>query len=88
MDLTIAGGLGGRGAAEAIRELDPQARLVVASGYSNDPALANPHGFGFDASIEKPFLIQDLGAVLRDVLEAVRPEPASDPRSLRPEPNG
>ncbi len=41
MDLTIPGKMGGLEAAQRILELDREARLIVSSGYSNDPVMAN-----------------------------------------------
>jgi CheY-like chemotaxis protein len=40
MDLTIPGGMGGKEAAEQILAIDPQACLIVSSGYSNDPIMS------------------------------------------------
>jgi len=68
MDLTIPGGMGGR---EAIRELlaiDPKARVVVASGYSNDPVMANYREYGFAAMLSKPFGITELAETINRVL--------------------
>ncbi|OQX20301.1 MAG: hypothetical protein BWK76_01615 [Desulfobulbaceae bacterium A2] len=65
MDLTIPGGMGGKDAAQAILRLDPAARLVVASGYSNDPVLAHYRDYGFIAAIAKPFRLDELVEVLK-----------------------
>ncbi|MBZ0269071.1 response regulator, partial [bacterium] len=70
LDLTVTGGLGGRDAAEGIRRIDPEARMIASSGYSSDPALADPRRYGFQAALEKPFLVEDLARVLQDVLDA------------------
>jgi CheY-like chemotaxis protein len=64
MDLTIPGGMGGKDAVREIHKLDPDARVVVTSGYSNDPILANFKDYGFWAAIVKPFQIKDLKKVL------------------------
>ena len=60
MDLTIPGGMGGKEAAQQILAIDPKARLVVSSGYSNDPIMANHSAYGFCESVAKPYKIQDL----------------------------
>ncbi len=65
MDLTIAGGMGGK---EAIRELlarDPTARALVSSGYSNDPVMANFAEHGFCGVITKPYRLSELAAALK-----------------------
>jgi PAS domain S-box-containing protein len=65
LDLTIRGGMGGKEAARQIGELAAQPLLVVVSGYSDDPVVADPHAYGFSEVLRKPFLIADVAAVLR-----------------------
>lgn len=60
MDLTIPGGMGGKEAAQEILALDPKARIIVSSGYSNDPILAKHAEYGFCDVIAKPFSLEDL----------------------------
>ncbi|WP_456386203.1 hybrid sensor histidine kinase/response regulator [Desulfolithobacter sp.] len=67
MDLTVPGGMGGREAAEEILALDPRATLIVSSGYSNDPVMADCHRYGFAAALVKPFLLKDLEQVLAEL---------------------
>jgi len=64
MDLTIPGGMGGREAAGAIRRIDPQARLIVSSGYSNDPIMADYRKYGFEAIMLKPYGVEELSRAL------------------------
>jgi len=45
--LTVKGGLGGKDAVRRIVELDPRARVIVSSGYSNDPVLSRYEEYGF-----------------------------------------
>ncbi len=68
MDLTIPGGMGGKEAAEKILAIDPQARLIVSSGYSGDPVLANFRNYGFSGVVEKPYNVEKLEAALNSVL--------------------
>lgn len=60
MDLTIPGGMGGQETAEKLLKIDPDAKIIVASGYSNDPAMANYQKYGFCAAIAKPFDLSQL----------------------------
>ena len=55
MDLTIPGGMGGREAAGCILGFDPDASLIVSSGYCNDPVMSNFRQFGFKGAVVKPF---------------------------------
>jgi PAS domain S-box-containing protein len=64
LDLTIPGGVGGKDVVEQIRKIDEKIPVFVASGYSEDAAIAAPVSFGFTASIEKPFVISQLAQML------------------------
>jgi PAS domain S-box-containing protein len=64
MDLTIPGGMGGREAAARLRVMDPDIRMIVSSGYSNDPIMSNFRAYGFSGMIVKPYSINDLGNTL------------------------
>ena len=68
MDLTIPGGLGGKETAQHILALDPDARLIVSSGYSSDLIIANFRQYGFCAAITKPYNIDEFKKVLSTVL--------------------
>ena len=69
MDLTIPGGMGGQEAVSLVLEEDPAAKVVVvASGYSTNPVLANYRDYGFSAAIAKPFQIKDLAEVIKGLL--------------------
>jgi two-component system cell cycle sensor histidine kinase/response regulator CckA len=70
-DLTIIDGMGGKEAAHNIIALDPKARLIVSSGYSEDPVMANPKQYGFCERISKPYRKEELGEVLSRI---VKPE--------------
>jgi len=67
MDLTIPGGMGGKEAVRKILEMDPEAKVIVASGYSNDPIIANYSRYGFRAAITKPFDLQQISRALANL---------------------
>ena len=64
MDLTIHGGMGGKDAAMHILRIDPNAKLIVSSGYSADPVMADHKSFGFLLSLPKPYRVSDMAEVL------------------------
>ena len=68
MDLTIPGGMGGESAVQEILAINPAAKVIVSSGYSNDPIMAHYQDYGFSAAIVKPFQIQDIMDVLNKLL--------------------
>ncbi|HFC46505.1 MAG TPA: response regulator, partial [Dissulfuribacter thermophilus] len=69
MDLTIAGGMGGEEAAKKIREIDPETKIIVSSGYSSSAVMSQYRLHGFDAALPKPYNINQLREVLLEVLE-------------------
>ena len=60
LDLTVRGGMGGKEALLELRAIDPNARVIVASGYANDPIIADFAAYGFNGRIVKPFRLEDL----------------------------
>lgn len=68
LDLTIPGGMGGTETLRRLKDLDPQIRAIVMSGYSNDPVLAHYQEYGFHARITKPFKLRELGEIMYQVL--------------------
>ncbi|RUA12899.1 MAG: hybrid sensor histidine kinase/response regulator, partial [Flavobacteriia bacterium] len=68
-DLTIPGGMGGEEAAGKLLQLDAGARIIVASGYSNDPVIANYQEHGFCAAITKPFDLAELSRAIESALK-------------------
>jgi len=70
MDLTIPGGMGGAEAARQILARDPAARLVVSSGYSNDPVMAQFARHGFRACLMKPYSPAEVSRLLNRIAGA------------------
>ncbi len=70
-DLSVPGGMGGREAMTRLREIDPNVRAIVSSGYSNDPVMADFRSHGFAAVVPKPYRLEDLAEVVRRVLASV-----------------
>ena len=71
MDLTIPGGMGGKEAIVKLLEIDPQAKAIVSSGYSNDPIMADCMQYGFSGVVTKPYSVKNLSEVLLEVLNRV-----------------
>ena len=69
LDLTIRGGMGGQDTIKKLREIDPNVKGIVSSGYSQDPVMANFKDFGFCAVITEPYTVDEMGKQLHQVLE-------------------
>jgi PAS domain S-box-containing protein len=67
LDLTIRGGMGGKKTVQEIIALDSQAKVIVASGYSNDPVMSNFREYGFSGVISKPFRVAELSEVIQNL---------------------
>ena len=68
LDLTVRSGQGGREIVGALRELSPRLAIIACSGYTDDPAMADPTRLGFSGSLRKPFLLSELSKVLSDLI--------------------
>jgi len=60
MDLTIPGGMGGKETIIKLLDFDPKANVIVSSGYSTDPIMANFDEYGFKGRLEKPFQMDEM----------------------------
>lgn len=68
IDLLISSGMGGREAIAELLRLDPGARAIVSSGYSDDPIMQHYRDYGFQGVLPKPYLIPALKQLLSDVI--------------------
>lgn len=68
MDLTISGGQGGRETIQKLLDLDPSAKAIVASGYSDDPIMADFRSYGFKGMVRKPYRIREFSEVVAAVI--------------------
>ncbi|MBN1551901.1 PAS domain S-box protein [bacterium] len=69
LDLTIPGGLGGVETARRLLEIDPDVPIVLSSGYSDEPVMADYKRYGFSGYIPKPYKINVLEKIVGDLLK-------------------
>lgn len=69
IDLTIPGGMGGKETIVGLLNIDPQVKVIVSSGYSTDPVMANYQKYGFKGFVAKPYNLAELGIVINNVLK-------------------
>ena len=67
LDLTIPGGMGGKKTVKALKEIDPEIKVIVSSGYANDPIMANYKEYNFDDVITKPYHVDELTEALQRI---------------------
>ncbi|VAX12807.1 diguanylate cyclase/phosphodiesterase (GGDEF & EAL domains) with PAS/PAC sensor(s) [hydrothermal vent metagenome] len=68
LDLSLPGGMGGAVIAESIHGLNPQAKIIVASGHTEAAEMAHYQEHGFSAALEKNFERKNIRQVLEQVL--------------------
>ena len=68
MDLTVPSGMGGKETTKKLLEKDPEAKVIVSSGYANDPIMADFKKYGFCGSLAKPYESQKLEEILQKVI--------------------
>jgi two-component system cell cycle sensor histidine kinase/response regulator CckA len=68
LDLTIAGGMGGREAIKRLLDVDPGVKAIVCSGYTDQSVMAEYKEYGFSGMITKPYTLKELGKAVRDVI--------------------
>jgi len=68
MDLTIHSGIGGKEAIKLIQKIDPEVKVLISSGYCNDPVMANYNDYGFLGAVNKPYSQDELGAAVSTIL--------------------
>ncbi len=68
VDLTIPGGMGGKEAAREILRIDPDAKIMISSGYATDPVMTNYEKHGFKGVVIKPYRFKSLKTEMQRVL--------------------
>jgi CheY-like chemotaxis protein len=69
LDLTVPGGAGALEAVKSILAIDPNARCIILSGYTNDESLLNFRSLGFKGVIAKPYRIDELRNTIQSIIE-------------------
>jgi CheY-like chemotaxis protein len=68
MDLTVIGGMGGEECFKALREIDPDVRAIVSTGYDNDDIARKFLDMGFCGYLTKPYRVAELAKMIKEVV--------------------
>jgi len=71
LDLTVPGGMGGKETVKELLKIDPGANVIVSSGYSNDPIMAEYNKHGFKGIVAKPYKPKELSEVVSKVIKGI-----------------
>jgi CheY-like chemotaxis protein len=69
LDLTVPDGMGGKEAFEKLRKVDPTVKVVISSGFTDDPMMAEFAKFGLDGILAKPYRINDIKVLLERMIQ-------------------
>lgn len=69
MDLTVPGGLEGKDTIKHLLNINPEIKVLVASGYSNDPVLVEFSNYGFKGRILKLFSYKQLKEEISKIIQ-------------------
>ena len=70
LDLTVPDGVGGEESIGLIRGVDPGAKVIVSSGYSNSPVMSRYTEHGFSEVLRKPYTINEIRETVLRVLKS------------------
>jgi PAS domain S-box-containing protein len=68
LDLIIENGMGGQEAMKNLIAYDPDVRVIVSSGYSNDSIMANFRDYGFSGFLPKPYRLDELKRAMKEII--------------------
>ena len=68
LDLTVPGAMGGKEAIKELLAIDPGAKVIVSSGYADDPVMALYNEHGFKAVAAKPYTLNELKHAIEKAL--------------------
>lgn len=66
LDLSIPGSLSGKEVIQALHKMDPQASILISSGYFDDPVISDLNRYGIKGVLAKPFKLEELKVMLQE----------------------
>ncbi len=72
LDLTIRGGMNGEQVLARLKEINPEVKAIVSSGYSHDDIMSKYKDHGFAGILKKPYTVRDLSRTMAEVCGKTR----------------
>ncbi len=69
LDITVPNGLGGKETLQILRNIDPEVKAIVSSGYSNNPVMSHASDYGFQEVLLKPYTMSKLKGCIENVFD-------------------
>ncbi len=69
LDLTVPGGMGGEKTLEKLIEIDPGVKVMVSSGYSENPVMTDFKKYHFKGALVKPYTLNEMEEAITLILE-------------------
>jgi two-component system cell cycle sensor histidine kinase/response regulator CckA len=69
LDLTVPGGWGAKETIGGLQQIDPKVKVVVSSGFTDDPLKTDFLEYGFSGFMPKPYNLSQLSAVMQEILK-------------------
>ncbi|MHB8791465.1 MAG: hybrid sensor histidine kinase/response regulator [Desulfobulbaceae bacterium] len=66
--------MSGREAYIALKEINPEVRVVISSGFCQDARMDEVMALGANAFLQKPYTLENLGRVIRETIEGGQKE--------------
>jgi len=70
LDLKVPDGMGGGETISYLTGIDPNVKVIVSSGYANDPIMSNFRAYGFKGAITKPYRLEELSTTVSRLISA------------------
>ncbi|MBT4836410.1 MAG: response regulator [Methylococcales bacterium] len=71
LDLTVPGRLNGKETARELLKLNPSVKIIVSSGYFDDPVMTHYQDYGFKAALSKPVQLEELTDTINVLIHEV-----------------
>lgn len=69
LDLTVPGGMGGKGVIMKLRDIDPDVCAIVSSGYSDTDVMSKYKEYGFVDYLNKPYTLSLLYSTIAKIVQ-------------------